>query len=1190
MSNLRKVKKKGRGRPRSRSQSAPPVLSSPKKRKRWTEASMQAALESVQSGVNVYRAAKEHGVPTQTLRDRVSGRVIHGTKPGPKPYLSSAEEKELTHFLVDVSKAGYGKSRAQVKRLAEAVARDKGKLKGKKISDGWYSRFMERQPHLALRTSDATANVRMDCLNKETMAEYFNLLESVLTDNDLLSSPGQIYNVDETGVPLDHRPPKVVTKRGQRKVRCRTSGNRSQITVIGCVSACGQAIPPFVIFDAKSLNMEWRKNEISGTSYGLSDKGWVDTELFKGWLTDHLLKYAVGARPLLVLLDGHSSHYQPDLIRYAKEHDIILFCLPPHTTHESQPLDVSVFKSLKKNWQDVCHEYMQSNPGKVVTKYQFSDLLNKAWSKTMTPSTICAGFKKCGIFPFNPKAIDCSISVDNPGAMLTQAQGGGSHDVDNEVFSGDSPVFSGDSPVFSGDSPVQEQQFQERYDEGYDLPESEYLRWIRIHQPEYVLTPDPDDTLTSMFSFVEPHSPLSIDWSVFGMDPPLSPGTAPPTPGSTSLSPGTVPCTPGSTPGTAPRTPGSTPGTAPRTPGSTPGTAPRTPGSTPGTAPRTPGSTPGTAPRTPGSTPGTAPRTPGSTPGTAPRTPGSTPGTAPRTPGSTPGTAPRAPGSTPGTAPRTPGSTPGTAPRTPGSTPGTAPRTPGSTPGTAPRAPGSTPGTAPRTPGSTPGTAPRTPGSTPGTAPRTPGSTPGTAPRTPGSTPGTAPRGPGSTPGTAPRTPGSTPGTAPRTPGSTPGTAPRTPGSTPGTAPRTPGSTPGTAPRTPGSTPGTAPRVPGSTPGTAPRTPGSTPGTAPRTPGSTPGTAPRTPGSTPGTAPRTPGSTPGTAPRAPGFTPGTAPRAPGSTPGTAPRTPGSTPGTAPRTPGSTPGTAPRTPGSTPGTAPRTPGSTPGTAPRAPGSTPCTAPRTPGSTPLSPGMVPRTPGPTSLSHGSEGHTSPACGSAGPEHSGELRYISKYLVQFVPATKPKDKTSAAKRVSGARVLTSAKCAAILQEREEKKRKEQEEKEQRKADRERKKAEKEEAVKKKADERAKKAEEKAKKAEEKARKAETLAQARSNRAKSTSTTVTKKRKTTNDSSVASTSSAAPPPATSSVGLDLEPSININECCVCYRTFEEDQHDCTGLEWVECVCQRWLHEDCVCDVVLDSEGRELLCPYCVV
>ena len=61
-----------------------------------------------------------------------------------------------------------------------------------------------------------------------------------------------------------------------------------------------------------------------GTFYGLSNKGWVDMELFRVWLSDHFLEYAVGVRPLLVLLYSHSSHYhQPDLIRFARDHDII---------------------------------------------------------------------------------------------------------------------------------------------------------------------------------------------------------------------------------------------------------------------------------------------------------------------------------------------------------------------------------------------------------------------------------------------------------------------------------------------------------------------------------------------------------------------------------------------------------------------------------------------------------------------------------------------------------------------------------------------------------------------------------------------------------------------------------------------------------------------------------------------------
>ena len=89
---------------------------------------MQKSLDSVKSGVSVMRATRKHGVPRQTLRDRVSGKVIHGAKPGPKPYLSPVEEKELANYLVDVAKAGYGKSRSKIKGLAEAVAHEKKQL------------------------------------------------------------------------------------------------------------------------------------------------------------------------------------------------------------------------------------------------------------------------------------------------------------------------------------------------------------------------------------------------------------------------------------------------------------------------------------------------------------------------------------------------------------------------------------------------------------------------------------------------------------------------------------------------------------------------------------------------------------------------------------------------------------------------------------------------------------------------------------------------------------------------------------------------------------------------------------------------------------------------------------------------------------------------------------------------------
>jgi len=147
-------------------------------------------------------------------------------------------------------------------------------------------------------------------------------------------------------------------------------------------------MPPYVMFDAKNLNMDWTLGEMPGTTYGLSSNGWIDMELFQLWFTKHFLQHAVSARPLLLLMDGHSSHYCPETICLARQQDIILFMLQPHTTQEIQPLDTSVFSSLKTHWQDVCHDYLQQHPGCVITKYQFSGLFSEAWGKALVPISI----------------------------------------------------------------------------------------------------------------------------------------------------------------------------------------------------------------------------------------------------------------------------------------------------------------------------------------------------------------------------------------------------------------------------------------------------------------------------------------------------------------------------------------------------------------------------------------------------------------------------------------------------------------------------------------------------------------------------------------------------------------------------------------------------------------------------------
>ena len=93
------------------------------KRKQWTEEGMLAALKAVEEGISVSRVARDYGVPRNTLYDRVSGRVVHGVKPGPKPYLNQSEEKELGSYLKHCAKVGYGKTRKDVLCIVESVTR-----------------------------------------------------------------------------------------------------------------------------------------------------------------------------------------------------------------------------------------------------------------------------------------------------------------------------------------------------------------------------------------------------------------------------------------------------------------------------------------------------------------------------------------------------------------------------------------------------------------------------------------------------------------------------------------------------------------------------------------------------------------------------------------------------------------------------------------------------------------------------------------------------------------------------------------------------------------------------------------------------------------------------------------------------------------------------------------------------------
>ena len=109
-------------------------------------------------------------------------------------------------------------------------------------------------------------------------------------------------------------------------------------------------------------------------------------------------------------MDGHSSHFCPETIHLAAKENVVLFTLPPNTTHLSQPLDRACFAPLKMEWKKVCHEFMGKNIGKAVSRYSFSELFSEAWMRAMTVRNITAGFKVTGIFPLDKEKLLSSVA------------------------------------------------------------------------------------------------------------------------------------------------------------------------------------------------------------------------------------------------------------------------------------------------------------------------------------------------------------------------------------------------------------------------------------------------------------------------------------------------------------------------------------------------------------------------------------------------------------------------------------------------------------------------------------------------------------------------------------------------------------------------------------------------------------
>lgn len=214
-----------------------------------------------------------------------------------------------------------------------------------------------------------------------------------------------IWNYDETCLTDDPGQEKVIIRKGTKYPERIINASKANISVMFAGSAAGELMPPYVVYKSTHLWNTWTNGGPPGTRYNITKSGWFDSLTFLDWFESMMLpklKRQVGKTVLIG--DNLSSHLSSEVIAKCNENNVYFVCLPPGTTHLTQPLDVAVFRPTKIHWRQILTLYKEGPTGKkqaVLQKDNFPQLLNKLFENLNEKIKINlqSGFKNLAFIP-----------------------------------------------------------------------------------------------------------------------------------------------------------------------------------------------------------------------------------------------------------------------------------------------------------------------------------------------------------------------------------------------------------------------------------------------------------------------------------------------------------------------------------------------------------------------------------------------------------------------------------------------------------------------------------------------------------------------------------------------------------------------------------------------------------------------
>lgn len=368
---------------------------------------LQNAAKLIKQGVSQRRTEQLTGTPRGVLR-RFMDKGPEGLAVGRRPVFGREAEEELVNCVLARAEMGFPCTRKELLNLVqEYVVRNNLSTPFNNAMPGkeWYGGFMRRHRELSLKKPEALQKVRVKARDPFVVYSFYDQLKKVY--DEVLPPARLIYNTDESAFGMDPRSIKFLGCRGQLLNHVTGGSGRENTTVLACVSATGQTLPPLIVFTAKAVQPSWlAKTPFPGIMYSANDNGWMTESTFFMWFRDLFIPHVNTNRSdhsetAVLLMDGHSSHISLRIIEKANEENIKLIKFPSHLTDKIQPLDVSVFSPIKKAWNDALVEHGRQMMGRSDLRLQkstFADLLSKVWFEVKPSNTVngfrCTGFDK----------------------------------------------------------------------------------------------------------------------------------------------------------------------------------------------------------------------------------------------------------------------------------------------------------------------------------------------------------------------------------------------------------------------------------------------------------------------------------------------------------------------------------------------------------------------------------------------------------------------------------------------------------------------------------------------------------------------------------------------------------------------------------------------------------------------------